>query len=120
VCDTGYAFTGFFQPVDMMPVVNVAKAGSAIPMKFSLDGYQGLSIFAAGYPSSVAVACNTSQPSGQIEETVNAGSSSLSYNTAIDQYTYVWKTNKAWAGTCRLLVMRLDDGSEHSARFRFK
>ena len=26
VCDTGYAFTGFFQPVDMMPIVNVAKA----------------------------------------------------------------------------------------------
>jgi len=119
-CDVGYRFTGFFQPVDNMPAVNLAKAGSAIPMKFSLGGYQGLSIFAAGYPSSIPVGCDTSQPAGQIEETVNAGASSLRYDATIDRYTYVWKTNKSWAGTCRLFVMRLDDGSKHSARFRFQ
>jgi hypothetical protein len=120
VCDLGYAFTGFFQPVDNMPVVNLAKAGSAIPMRFSLGGNQGLSIFAPGYPSSMTVACNTSLPAGPIEETVNAGGSSLSYYAALDQYTYVWKTSKSWTGTCRLFLMRLDDGSEHSALFRFK
>ncbi|MEO8574233.1 MAG: PxKF domain-containing protein [Pyrinomonadaceae bacterium] len=118
-CDLGYTFTGFFQPVDNTPVINLAKAGSAIPMKFSLGGNQGLDIF-AGSPSSNAVACDTSQPVGQIEETVNAGSSSLSYNATVDQYTYVWKTNKPWAGTCRLFIMRLDDGSQHSAMFRFR
>jgi hypothetical protein len=80
----------------------------------------GLDIFATGYPSSIAIACNTSQPAGQIEETVNAGGSSLSYDATLDQYTYVWKTNKSWAGTCRRFIMRLDDGSEHFAMFRFK
>ena len=89
-------------------------------MRFSLGGNQGLEIFAAGYPSSIAVGCDTSQPTGQIEETINAGGSSLSFDATLDQYAYVWKTSKSWSGTCRLFVMRLDDGSEHSAKFRFK
>jgi hypothetical protein len=37
----GYNFSGFFQPVDNLPTLNIAKAGSAIPVKFSLGGDQG-------------------------------------------------------------------------------
>ena len=37
-----YLFKGFFAPVDNLPTLNVAKAGSAIPVKFSLTGNQGL------------------------------------------------------------------------------
>ncbi|WP_189074618.1 PxKF domain-containing protein [Deinococcus sedimenti] len=33
-----YAFTGFFQTVDMSGVVNTVKAGSAVPIKFNLGG----------------------------------------------------------------------------------
>jgi hypothetical protein len=36
-----------------------------------------------------------------------------------DQYVYVWKTEKAWADTCRRLTVKLADGSEHHAMFRF-
>jgi extracellular elastinolytic metalloproteinase len=32
----------------------------------------------------------------------------------------VWKTQKAWAGTCRQLIIRLDDGTDHIANFKFK
>ena len=53
-----------------------------------------------------------------IEQTVTAGQSSLSYGSS--QYTYVWKTDKAWAGTCRLLTVKLVDGSSHTASFKFK
>jgi hypothetical protein len=49
---------------------------------------------------------------------VTAGSSSLSYDAATDRYNYVWKTDKAWAGTCRQLVMKLTDGTEYKANFR--
>jgi hypothetical protein len=31
----------------------------------------------------------------------------------------IWKTSATWAGTCRELVLRLTDGSEHTALFRF-
>jgi len=116
---TGYAFSGFLQPVDNLPTVNVVKAGRAIPVKFSLGDDFGLDIMMTGYPLATAVACDNSAPTGAIEETVSAGSSSLSYDADTDTYTYVWKTNRAWADSCRLLTVMLDDGSVHQASFKF-
>ena len=45
-----FNFSGFFQPVDNPPAVNDAKAGSAIPVKISSNGNQGLAIFPPGFP----------------------------------------------------------------------
>jgi hypothetical protein len=118
--DPTYSFTGFFQPVDNLPTLNVASAGSAIPVKFSLGGNQGLNIFAAGYPASSPIQCDASEPGTAIEETVNAGGSSVSYDAATGQYTYVWKTQRAWKGTCRMLVVSLSDNNQYLARFRFR
>ena len=115
-----YNFAGFFQPVDNPPTLNVVQAGRAIPVKFSLSGNKGLGIFAAGSPSSGPIECNLSGPVTDLEETVTAGGSSLSYNPTIDQYNYVWKTDPSWAGTCRQLVVTLNDGSTHTANFKFK
>ena len=115
-----YSFTGFFQPVDNLPTLNVASAGSAIPVKFSLGGNQGLNIFAAGYPASSPIQCDASEPGAAIEETVNAGGSSVSYDAATGQYTYVWKTQRAWKGTCRMLVVGLSDNNQYLAKFRFR
>ena len=117
-----YDWAGFFRPVDnpgdSNDVVNVAKAGSAIPVKFSLNGDQGLDIFEEGYPKSILFQCDETDPVVEIDETVTAGGSSLSYDA--DQYTYVWKTDKSWAGTCCQLVVRLNDGTSHEANFKFK
>jgi len=113
-------FSGFFQPVDNLPVLNVVTGGQAIPVKFSLSGNKGLNVFASLYPSSSQIACDANEPGNLIEETVSAGGSSLSYDVATDQYIYVWKTQKTWKGTCRILVVRLTDGNNHFAKFRFK
>ena len=115
-----YTFAGFFPPVDNLPAFNVVQAGRAIPVKFSLSGYKGLGIFAAGSPESGPIACNSSDPAVDLTETVNAGGSSLSYNPTTDQYNYVWKTEGSWVGTCRQLVVTLNDGSTHRANFKFK
>lgn len=115
-----YDFAGFFSPVDNLPTLNLAKAGSAIPIKFSLGGDQGLDIFATGYPKSQPIVCDNSASVDGIEETMTAGSSSLAYDPVADLYTYVWKTLKGWAGTCRQLVLKLDDESFHRANFQFK
>ena len=115
----GFDFTGFFPPVDNN-ALNVTNAGRAIPVKFSLGGDQGLAIFAPGYPASQRIDCDTSLPQDQIEQTVTAGRSSLSYDPVADQYTYVWKTDKRWAGTCRQLVVRFQDGTERTASFKFR
>jgi hypothetical protein len=114
-----YNFSGFFQPVDNLPTMNVVQAGVGVPVKFSLSGDHGLDIFAAGYPVSPKIACVSGTPQDAIEETIIVGSSSLSYDAASDTYTYVWKTNKAWANTCRQLNITLNDGTEHKANFKF-
>jgi hypothetical protein len=115
-----YDFTGFFQPVDNLPTYNAVKAGSAVPVKFSLNGDQGLNIFAVGFPKSVQIANDVTAPVELIgaTETVTAGNSSLSYDVEEDQYVYVWKTDKAWAGTCRQLQVKLNDGTIHVANFK--
>ena len=114
-----YTFTGFFQPVDNNNVCNKVKAGQAIPIKFSLGGYQGMDIIAVGYPKASPGSC--SGGTDAIEEVVasTAGQSTLQYDAATDQYTYVWKTDKAWATKAILLTVRLADGTDHTARFIF-
>jgi hypothetical protein len=114
-----FTFRGFFSPVDNDPVVNKANAGAGIPVKFSLGGFQGLDIFLAGFPGSQSIACDSFAVIDQVEETISAGQSGLTYDASLDQYTYVWKTDKAWAGTCRQLVLRLSDGTFHIANFQF-
>jgi hypothetical protein len=114
-----YSWSGFFQPVDNIPTLNRVKAGSAIPVKFSLGCYQGLNIFALGFPQSGQMQCDNQDPLDDIETTVNAGGSSLNYDPTANQYIYVWKTDKSWAGTCRQLTVRLADGMYHYAFFNF-
>ena len=68
-------FNGFFSPVDNLPTLNKVKAGSAVPVKFSLGGNRGLAIFTSGYPRSAVTTCDSTAPVDGIEETVNPGAS---------------------------------------------
>jgi hypothetical protein len=115
-----YHFGGFASPVDDLPTLNQMKAGGAVPVKFSLGGSFGMSIFAGGYPRSETVSCLSSAPVDGVEQTVTAGASGLTYDAASGLYTYVWKTDKAWAGTCRQLVLAFMDGTTARANFKFK
>lgn len=45
------------------------------------------------------------------------GNSGLKYEDG--RYSFTWKTDKSWAGTCRFLDVKLTDGSLHTARFSF-
>ncbi|MCA1817673.1 MAG: PxKF domain-containing protein, partial [Acidobacteria bacterium] len=115
-----YNFTGFFSPVVNLPTLNVVNSGRAVPVKFSLSGNKSLNIFLAGSPDSQLIACDTGAPLSDLQDTVTAGGSSLSYDASSDQYSYVWKTDATWAGTCRQLVLGLNDGSARVAKFKFK
>ena len=104
-------------PVDDATV----NAGVGIPVKFSLGSDYGLNIFVSGSPASQQVSCSggSGGSSSQIEETVTTGNNSLQYDPTTQTYTYVWKTDKAWAGSCRQLIVRLIDGTEQIALFQF-
>jgi hypothetical protein len=114
-----YAFGGFKPPVNGAPIRNGMKAGTAVPLKFSLGGNRGLAIFAAGSPSSQPVACDTGDPYDLVEQTVSAGGSGLTYDARSDTYTYIWKTLKSWTG-CRKLTLAFADGSVQEATFQFR
>jgi hypothetical protein len=114
-----YAFAGFYSPIDNLPTTNTVQAGQSIPVKFSLGGNQGMNIFAAGYPRSTVMTCGAAAQDA-IEETSTAGSSTLQYDAGTGRYIYVWKTEKAWSGTCRQLQITFADGTTQRANFQFK
>ncbi len=113
-----YSFSGFFAPVQNMPVVNLATAGNSISFQFSLDGDRGPIVVPNAGPSSERVTCPKTVPV-EISEysTEPAG---MTYNAVSDQYTYVWETNPNWLGTCRKFKMKLNDGTVHVAMFKFQ
>jgi hypothetical protein len=115
-----YPFNGFFQPISNIPFVNLVNSGQAVPIKFSLYGNRGLSILAAGYPASRQIACDTDAPLDDTIPIDTPGNSGLTYDAGSDQYQYLWKTEKAWKNTCRQLNVRLADGTDHVANFKFK
>jgi hypothetical protein len=113
-----YPFGGFQRPVDNPPAFNMVKAGQAVPIKFSLGGNRGLGILPSA-PASQPTDCNGTT-TGDALSAVPPGNSGLQYDAASDSYTWVWKTDGAWKGSCRTLTVALDDGTQHTALFRFK
>lgn len=85
------------------------KAGGAIPMWFSLDGISD--------PSVVRAIDSASCGSGTFTPVAMNGP--LRYDASSDRFMFVWKTDKAWAGSCRTLRVSLNDGTTHSLSFTF-
>jgi hypothetical protein len=108
-------FRGFFRPVKNPPVFNRVKAGSAIPLRFTLDGYKRGPVL-KGMPSSSQISCLAVQSENVVTENDLSGSNVLRAEGR-KQFKYIWKTSKAWDGTCRKLVITLSDGSTHEALF---
>jgi hypothetical protein len=94
------------------------KAGNSVPVKFSLGGNRGMSIFEAGYPRSGVVGCTSQADATTTTATGKPGQSLLSYSASTDTYTYTWKTETAWRD-CRQLVVKTADGGTHRANFQF-
>ena len=115
-----YPFTGFRPPVANLPTVNAENAGRAIPFKFSLGGDQGLGVIVPGYPTVTRVDCNSHAPMATAINSDTADNIGLTYDSASNTYTYVWKTEKQIVDTCQLFTLLLNDGSDHLAYFQFR
>jgi extracellular elastinolytic metalloproteinase len=118
--DMPAACNAFSAPVNPTGVTR-RTAGSTVPLTFTLEGgNEGLDIFAAGYPASQPIDCTTKAPTGTLVPAEPSGDSGLTFEPATGQYRYVWKTDQASAGTCRRLIVKLNDGTEFHLLFSFR
>jgi 6-phosphogluconolactonase len=108
-------FEGFVGPIQDGSVV---KAGSVVPIAFSLGGDHGLDVLADGSPTSVRVDCDAAgQASGGYPARSDDG---LQYDGASGAYTFAWRTRSSWAGTCRAFQLQLRGGSFEQLVVRFR
>jgi hypothetical protein len=112
-------FRGFFKPVRNAPMFNRVKAGEAVPIRFTVDGYRGATVLKAGSPTSSPISCQTVRSENIVDETEPANYGGLRQDGAKFKFKYIWKTNPNWAGSCRKFVLTLVDGSSYEALFRF-
>ncbi len=116
-----YDFDGFLWPLENPPGVNRWKAGKKVPVRFTLGSYRGAPPVASGYPQVAPVACGTgAEPEGG--ERARGSWKKLSVGQSKrgrGAYMFVWKTEKKWAGDCRQLVLKLDDGTTHRVELQF-
>jgi Tol biopolymer transport system component len=106
-----YPFSGFAAPVATGTLTEL-RAGSGVPLKFSLGADYGLDVVTAAVQHQVD--CASLAPVGAPA----AADGTLTYNANLDRYLYDWATQKAWAGTCRSVTLSLRDGTRHEADFR--
>ena len=110
-------FGGFRPPIVGRPAINTVDAGDSVPVKFTLAGASG-PIDAATVFASQQIDCTTNVPSGAIVPARVPGSREL---RAVDGvYHFNWKTEASWSGTCRQLLVRLQDVTGPIAYFRFE
>ena len=121
-----FPWRGFFQPVDYLDatgnyLLNLAKSGATIPVRFSLGGYRGLDIFAAGSPSTAVLdSCDTDFVTDELEQYAAASQAGLHYDAHSEEYVYNWKTSDDFVYSCRRLIFRFVDGTMREARFVFR
>jgi hypothetical protein len=118
-----YAYgPGFFTPpIAPPPIVNTVKAGSTVPVKFSLGDASGAyvsDLTAVSGLTYLPVACSTFAGNSVDVATSTSGGSGLRYDNAANQYVYNWKTPTI-AG-CYALQVALNDGTSHVANFILK
>jgi len=111
-----FDFEGFFSPVSM-DAENLAKPGQAIPVKFSLNGDQGLDVVTSA--RFITEGTDTT-PEGEPIPVTTAGGAGLTYNAASDTYTYVWKTSKSLSLKTGRFELALSDGTVHTFHVSFK
>ena len=109
---TAATFGVFTPPVANAPEINVANAGSTVPVKFTLAGTL-LGI------DSQPVSCETLVPTGETPMPLaSPGGTGLSKQG--NDYHVNWQTDRAWENTCRRVTVRVPAAADAFAYFRFQ
>lgn len=108
-----YPFGGFDSPVGSNGVVDAARAGQGVPLKFSLGGDRGLGVVSRVTWQQVSCidGSNIGQPA--------SGSGKLSYASSTGRYTELATTDPSWKGSCRTVTIQIADTTLHSVVVKF-
>jgi hypothetical protein len=124
-CDSGaferaaMSFDEYLSPISDPPRVNTERAGQSVTVKFGVnEGFVGMDLFRSGYPVSQQISCSTGAPIGAATPINQVGGLAFEYFPR--GYSFVWKTDPAWANTCRQLIIQLKDGLDHPSLFSFR
>lgn len=119
-----YQFSGFTSPVNGTGVLNVAKAGQTIPLKWRVTDANGTPVttLTSVNVNVVSLQCAAGTTTDQVEEYAS-GSSGLQ-NLGDGYYQFNWATPKSYAGSCKTVRLNLGEGSSaspvyHTADFQF-
>jgi hypothetical protein len=118
-----YQFSGFTRPVDGT-VLNAAKAGQTIPLKWRLTDANGdpVTTLSSVSVTTVGLQCAAGTSADQVSEYAS-GASGLQ-NLGDGYYQFNWATPKSYANSCTTLRLNLGEGSNsnpiyHTANFGF-
>jgi hypothetical protein len=115
-----YDFEAFLWPVRNRPRVNTWVAGRSVPIRFELDGNQGLDVIEDGWPQVAVVGCDfTAEPEAGEPARHPRWFRELVYRKSRKRYAMVWQTDRRWAGSCRQFMLKLKDGTVRRADFKF-
>jgi hypothetical protein len=119
VTGNAWHFDGFKAPVDNGGVLNAAKAGKGVPIKWRLTDSAGLPVtnLTSAHLSVVSLSCPQGVTADQVEE-YTAGASGL-INDGNGNYHMNWATPSSYANSCKTLRLDVGDGVYHTALFKF-
>jgi X-Pro dipeptidyl-peptidase len=109
-----YAFRGFLG-IYNPPRFQKVLAGGSVALKFKLGGNFGLGVISS--VTSRLINCTSGAVVGA---TVSHATTPLRYAAGKRRYIYAWQTQGTWSGTCREVLLTLNDGTTHTARFKLK
>ncbi len=118
-----YKFSGFFSPVKNPPASNPVKAGKAIAFKWNIKDSNGVVIIdPASFVSlmSYPVNCRTFSGNSANAVTESASGTPSLQGFGNGNWQLNWVPSAKYAGTCRITVLNLKDGSTHRANFKFQ
>lgn len=112
-----YSATGFHSPVEI-DVLNVAKAGQTVPLKFHLTrAGQPVLDLGAVTVRAAGLSCALGASPDQVEEYATGGKGLL--NLGGGSYQFNWATPKSYAGSCKTATLTAHD-AELTAQFQFR
>ena len=112
-----FGFSGLSAPIDRPNILNVSKAGQALPLKWRLTDANGDPVTTL---SSVKVLVSdmgcASGTSADLVEEYAAGSSGLQ-NLGDGYYQFNWKSPTSYANSCKSLRLDLGEGSARTVAY---